>query len=210
MQQEFDGEERDENDLTDLHRSGEVIAVVPPALRAFAQRVLLVVVMEGPQRRVSVANAGPHAGLALGCGLGGAVELRPQEHRLALREGSAKWPASFGRPTTLIRRFPGTTAGTGSTVSALDVVDDVRTADSTPSSARACTAPKQVIFPAKSHKKPIKTRPKRPKGPRPALSHSQPPGTLVSILSHMPRMHVDRAERGSNYWICEPAYSTVQ
>ena len=106
--------------------------------------------------------------------------------------------ASFGRPTTLIRRFPGTTAGT---VSAADVVDDVPAADSTPSSARACTAPKQAIFPAKSHQKPIKTRPKRPKGPRPAHSHTQPPGTLVSIFSHMPRMHVDRAGRGRNYCV---------
>ena len=105
---------------------------------------------------------------------------------------------SLGRPTTLIWRFSGTAAGT---VSAVGVVDDVRAADSTPSSARACTAPKQAIFPAKSHQKPIKTRPKRPKGPRPAHSHTQPPGTLVSIFSHMPRMHVDRADRGRNYCV---------
>ena len=106
--------------------------------------------------------------------------------------------SSLGRPTTLIRRFLGTAAGT---VSAVDVVDDVRAADSMPSSARACTAPKQAIFPAKSHQKPIKTRPKRPKGPRPAHSHTQPLGTLVSIFSHMPRMHGDRAERGRNYCV---------
>ena len=105
---------------------------------------------------------------------------------------------SLGRPTTLIWRFSGTAAGT---VSAVGVVDDVRAADSTPSSARACTAPKQAIFPAKSHQKPIKTRPKRPKGPRPAHSHTQTPGTLVSIFSHMPRIHVDRAERGRKYCV---------
>ena len=59
--------------------------------------------------------------------------------------------ASFGRRSTPIWGFPDTTAGTAP---AADIVDDARAAESAPGSPRTRTAPKRVIFRAKSLKKP--------------------------------------------------------
>ena len=59
--------------------------------------------------------------------------------------------ASLGRRSTVVWGFPGTTVGTAP---AANIVDDARDAKIAPSSPKTRTAPKRVIFLAKSLKKP--------------------------------------------------------
>ena len=59
--------------------------------------------------------------------------------------------ASVGRRITVVWCFPGTSVGTAP---AAGIVDDARAAESAPSSPKTRTAPKRVIFLAKSLKKP--------------------------------------------------------